>query len=360
MVKTLMSTLTMASVAAEDVTSLLQLSAGLRQSQGQRIVSAIAEEGTETICVPAAVGDIAPVTGSFTAIGSQQVVVVEAGSVANEAGSFCVAKQDVLLIQRTLGLNTARDFEVALGSKSRPATTTTTTAITDWDDFDFVGDLTKNPTVKWDGCPNVEAGLVQTVDASVSDKQRKKKADKNKLDADQLQVCGCRNFLKSTVNTPNFVETLQQKQAELEAAEGEGGEGEGANPNLLQRNFDTALASKKKKKAKTTTTTTTTIDHKLTDEFAALAQACTTVAVKLGPGHWTTAAKEINNPLYRDLFESFNITGGWQHCDRSWKVQGACHDFVLPNTDEVVDEVADEVVDEASSTEGTTDSGDDR
>jgi len=306
----------LAVVVADDVTSLLQISAGVRMSQGQRILAEVAKGG-DTICVQAAAGDVAPVTGSFTARASQQAVMVAAGSVAAEAGSFCVSKQDVLLIQRTLGLNTAGDFEAALGSKRKKATTTTTTM--DWlpDTFNFEGSPTKNNvTVKVDGCPNVEAGLVQTVDASVSDKQQKK-AGKKKLDADQLRVCGCRNFLKDSVSMPKFFEGAE---AAVTKALEEGGD----TLLLQQRNFDAALASKKTKKAKTTTTTTT-IDLVDTN----LARACTAGSEFLKD--WTEVAKQLNNREHADLYKSLNISGGWQHCDKSWVVQGACREYMPVN-----------------------------
>jgi hypothetical protein len=298
MVKTLMSGIAM--VAANDETSLLQMFAGVRKSQGQRILAAVAEEGNDTICMQAAAGDVAPVTGSFTATMSQQAVVVAAGSVAGESGSFCVAKQDVLLIQRTFGLNTARDFEVALSSKSERATTTTTTM--DWATFDFAGNVTKEVTVKAGECPSKQAGLVQNVEASVSDKQQ----EPNQLDADQLRVCACRNFL----NSPGLVAAAAAVAANAAAGE-----------VLLQRNFDAALASKKA----STTTTTTSIDYKLTAEFAPLVATCTTASVM----PWDQVAKHLNNPGYVPTYKLGNITGGWQVCDKSWVVKGACGEFIV-------------------------------
>jgi len=103
--------------AADDSTNLLQQTFAHEQSVGQHILHAVAEGSGDTICVDTAVGDIAPVRGSFAATTSQQAVEVAAGSVAEQAGSFCVPKQEVLLMQRTYGLNTARDIEVALDQK---------------------------------------------------------------------------------------------------------------------------------------------------------------------------------------------------------------------------------------------------
>jgi len=310
MVKTLMSTMTIAMVAADDVTSLLQLSAGVRQSQGQRILAAVADEGKDTICVEAAAGDVAPVIGSFTARVSQQTAMVAAGSVAGEAGSFCVAKQDVLLMQRTFGLNTARDFEAALGSKKAAVATTTTTTTVDFDNFDFAGDLNKTVVVKVDACPKVEAGLVQTMDASVQQKSAKKE-----LNADQLRVCACRNFLKSNVeqafSVPEIKELFKgmQNQAEIRARS--------SGTGLLQRNFDTVLAAKKPKDTTTTTTTEPVA-------AAAIVAACTGAS---SMGNWTSVAQLLNNPDVTSLAHAANITGGWSHCDQSWVVQGACGVF---------------------------------
>jgi len=87
------------------------------QSVGHRILAAVANASGDTICVEATVGDIAPVPGSFTATTGQQAVEVAAGTVADENGSFCVAKATVLLLQRTHSLHTANDIESALTTK---------------------------------------------------------------------------------------------------------------------------------------------------------------------------------------------------------------------------------------------------
>jgi len=345
-------------VAADDVTSLLQLSAGVRQSQGQRILAAVAEEGKDTICVEAVAGDVAPVMGSFTARVSQQMVMVAAGSVAGEAGSFCVAKQDVLLMQRTFGLNTARDFEAALGSKKAAAATTTTTTTVDFDDFDFAGDLNKTVVVNVGACPKVEAGLVQTMDASVQQKSAKKELE---LNADQLRVCACRNFLKSNVekafsvpeikelfkgmqnqaimkNLPqrpglmdeigNFDSSTQLRNVEEKEVKDRNAlmaaiRARSSGTALLQRNFDTVLAAKKPKD--TTTTTTTTTKYTKPVAAAAIVAACTGASYM---GNWTSVAQLLNNPDVTSLAHAANITGGWSHCDKSWVVQGACGVFV--------------------------------
>jgi len=395
MVKGLMSTIPMAVVVADDdVTSLLQLSAGVRMSKGQSILAAVAK-GDDTICVQAAAGDVAPVTGSFTARMGQQAVMVAAGSVAREAGTFCAAKQDVLLIQRTFGLNTARDFEVALGSKKNEATTTTTTTTTttpmDIEIFDFEGNLTKTDSVwvgdrwskefeSWKGtsplaCPQykgiveqtedhelywrqqevrhgkqkrdeqikedlaakqtmdssrtVDGALLQTMDATVADKQQKakKKAEKKavpRLDDDQVRVCECRSFLMSSVGkiwNEKLIDTLKPLEALIPDP------APAAPEALLQRNFDAAIATKKKKATTTTTTTTTTT----IDAIAVTDAMNTACAAASELPSWTLVSKWINHPDIAALYKAANITEGWQHCDKSWVVHSACGDF-LPAT----------------------------
>jgi len=112
MVKIAMSTVTMA-LAAVDELALLQATDAINFKVNKHGDDAI-------MCVQAAAGDVAPVAGSFTPIG-QQLAVVAAGSVASEAGSFCFAKTDALLIQRTFGFHTARDLDEAVASKNNGA-----------------------------------------------------------------------------------------------------------------------------------------------------------------------------------------------------------------------------------------------
>merc|ERR1719424_1648358 len=103
---------------------------------------------------------------------SQQAVEVAAGSVAPQAGSFCVPKQDVLLMQRTLGLNTARDFEAALGKKKdelkTTTTTTTTTTTMNFEKANFSENLGKKVMVQ--ECPAEKVALLQAVDATIARK----------------------------------------------------------------------------------------------------------------------------------------------------------------------------------------------
>jgi len=186
--------------AGDDSTALLQTFSH-EQSVGNRILTAVANGSGDTICVEASVGDIAPVPGSFTATTGQQAVEVAAGSVAEENGSFCVAKATVLLLQRTHSLHSANDIESALTTKDTTTATPTTTTSTlaagvppnaqNFGAFDFAGDTQKKVMVKQ--CPDKSRlRLTQTMEATVS----KKGNPPTTLEADQMRVCACRDFLK--------------------------------------------------------------------------------------------------------------------------------------------------------------------
>jgi len=330
MVKNVLWTMTMAIASGDDdSTSLLQVFAGVRHSHGQRILDAVAKEGS-TICVEAAAGDVAPVAGSYIAKISQEAVEVAAGSVAVQAGSFCVPKQDVLLMQRTFGLNTARDFEAALGAKKKEKQTTTTTTM-DFENFNFAENLKKEVMVQQ--CPDEKAGLLQTMDATVAQKGGDSSPQKQS-EADEMRVCECRSFLESSVGKLNTM-TLA-----LDAM---------MAPQLLQRNFDAALVKKQKQEVTTTTTTSTTtttteqIDQQ--SQVKGMTAACTRASelpVKtFGPygmvdqvqmPSWAIVAKLLNDPDIATMFKAANITEGWQHCDQSWVVHGACGKFLPVST----------------------------
>jgi len=345
MVNTVLSSMIVSIASGDEATSLLQTFAGVRRhSLGQRIVAAVSKEGS-TICLEAAVGDVAPVAGSFIAQMSQQAVEVAAGSVAEQAGSFCVPKQDVLLMQRTFGLNSARDFEAALGSKRAAATTTTTTTTMDFEDHNFARSVHK--TVMVAQCPG--DNLLQTMDATVAHKgggdgataRAKAKAMR---EADEMRVCECRSFLKSSVgkvwqdqNGP-LQDILASKKKVEDAIEN-------VVPStlLLQRNLDAALATKRSRATtSTTSTTTTTIDQQSQESLiSGMRTACTTASKlsvelfgKYGMASerqlpsWAIVAKLLNDPAMAVLYEAANITQGWRHCDQSWVVHGACHKFL--------------------------------
>jgi hypothetical protein len=365
MVNTVLSSMTMAIAAGDDSTSLLQVFAAVRQhSQGQRILTAVAQEGS-TICVEAAAGDVAPIAGSFIAQSSQQAVEVAAGSVAEQAGSFCVPKQDVLLMQRTFGLNTARDFEAALGAKKQEKQTTTTTTM-DFEKRDWID----GASLWWRGtltCPGENAELLQTMDATVAHKRDKQREAAEMREAEEMRVCECRSFLKSSVGkmwneklmaildskkVQVAIETVVQKTSLVLPTEktrsGENGGGVFVPPtqDLLQRNFDAALATKKATTTTTSTTTTTTEQIDLQSQIKGMTTACTKASelpvelfgaygVEYHPAFspkqlpsWAIVAKLLNDPDIADLYKAANITEGWQHCDKSWVVHGACGKFL--------------------------------
>jgi len=366
MVNTVLSSMIVSIASGDEATSLLQTFAGVRRhSLGQRIAAAVAKEGS-TICLDAAVGDVAPVAGSFIAQMSQQAVEVAAGSVAEQAGSFCVPKQDVLLMQRTFGLNSARDFENALGAKKKKATTATTTTM-DFEDHDFAG--ASGYKVMVSQCPG--ENLLQTMDATVAHKggddgAKARAKAKAMREADEMRVCECRSFLKNSVGkvwqeqSGKLQEILASKQVGdaienvvqqtsfvLPTPKNRVGENGGGifNPStlLLQRNLDAALATKKSRaKTTTTSTTTTTIDQQSQEKLiAGMQTACTTaselsvelfgnygMANKMQLPSWAIVAKLLNDPAMAVLYEAANITQGWRHCDQSWVVHGACHKFL--------------------------------
>jgi hypothetical protein len=312
--------------AGDDSTSLLQQTVAHRvaheQSVGTRILTAVARGGEDTICLEAAVGDIAPLPGSFTATMSQQAVEVAAGTTAEVAGSFCVQRQDVLLLQRTYGLNTANDIEAALVSKNEKKTTTTTTTTTstsaadvlpsadNFETFDFAGDTSKKVMV--DQCPDKSSTLTQTMEVTVSNKGTKATttttttAATKKLDADQMRVCSCRNFLKDGVQ--NIYGLLNDHAGEAKA----GIEQEAANDGA-----DAVTVKAVEGKVES--------DIKSGQIVADLGMVCTQAkALK----DWTLIAKMINHPT--DVvpnFQAANITG-WEHCAKSWIIEGACAEIV--------------------------------
>jgi len=193
MVNALLCSSAMAIARADDFISMLQVSS-VQRSKGQRILDAMAEDGQDTICVHVTAGDVAPVRGSFSAQKSQQAVEVPAGSIAGEGGSFCVPKQNVLLLQRTLGLATARDLDAVLGKKKGDQPNAKETVNKDnFATWDFVGDYHKKDGLdankQCQSTPTpTPTSLLQTMDATVTQKK------KNTPDEDRM--CECRRHLK--------------------------------------------------------------------------------------------------------------------------------------------------------------------
>jgi len=204
-----------------------------------------------------------------------------------------------------------------------------------------------------------------------------------------MRVCECRNFLKTNVLklwNNNLFDILKEKQAQAtilklapklppnlqDAIKGIVAADESQPAALLQRNFDTALAAKKQA-ATTTTTTSSSIDFGLSNnanvhctecvqlpgyqtnfdskyfdtkrhpdgspsdpKFISPQQCCTAKTKAMTQGctaasqldSWTMVAKLLNDPDILSLYELANITDGWQHCDKSWVVDGACRGFV--------------------------------
>jgi len=313
MVKIAVTSMTMAIAiaTADDATSLLQLSAGVRRhSQGQRILAAVAKDGS-TICVEAAAGDVAPVAGSFIVKMSQQVVEVTAGSVAAQAGSFCVPKQDVLLMQRTFGLNTARDFEAALGAK----TTTTTTTTRDFENFDFAGNFKKEVMVENCKIAHKNFQSVQSMDATVAPKNQNHENDsrwKAKL-ADEMKVCECRSFLKSSAGklwNEKLMDIIATKKETTSLAQ---------QPEQIDHQSQVAT---------TMAAACTKASELPVEAFRAYGKVPPLDPDELDLWKWSIVAKLLNDPDVAVLYKAANITEGWKHCDQSWVVHGACGEFV--------------------------------
>ena len=81
----------------DDLTSMLQ--------------THISQHNQNQACTPVKVGDVAPVNGLFN---GQQVQI---GEVAQKSGTFCVDKEVLALIQRSFGMSSLKDIEVAVSKK---------------------------------------------------------------------------------------------------------------------------------------------------------------------------------------------------------------------------------------------------
>jgi len=314
MVKILFSVIAAAVAVEDDVTALLQVSAGVRHqvSKGQLILAAVSKDSSkETICVKAAAGDVAPITGSFTAKMSQQAVEVAVGSVAQEAGSFCVPTQDVLLLQRTLGLATAQDFEAALGRKGETAATATTTT------KKYVR-YTKANEGKWDfgedaptdlaaveQCPSA-ASLLQTMDATVS-----KKKEAAPLTNDQKRVCSCRKALEEmSEGLWNYTGTDAGAAQFTELVNGH---------SLLQ-SLDGAL-SKKGEEGRTPKQ----------KQMLAFKHVTCHQATDTNTATWESVAKGLNNEWLGVVKTQAKIgdkKADVTHCDQGWVLKSACSEIL--------------------------------
>jgi len=325
-----------ATVAEDDSINLMQKHTRVR-TQGERIIAAAANHGSDTICVDVTAGNVAPMSGSFTAMSSQQAVVVAAGAIAESKGSFCVPKQELLLLQRTLGLHTAEEFEAAIGKKDpettiepvepKPSIPTTTTDVA-------------NKKVSVEQCPEVLA-LLQTMDATVSKKKEKTDAtgrrrrgaapEEPKLTDDQKKVCTCRSFLPEAVHT--FATLAKKEEEELTALAKK--EEEELTGDLLQ-------------------TLDGTVSKKGEDPVGTENYALFSFCYKLKVDHdWANAAAILKSDDAVTLFESVNMTN--EACTEHWAIEGACGDFLkyshdnIPAEDkEAIDTAVVTIVEEAA------------
>jgi len=248
------------------------------------------------------------------------------GSVAQEAGSFCVPTQDVLLLQRTLGLATAQDFESALGQKGETAATTTTTtelyvrfnssspqlnSKSAFENWDFHGSADeadfRTPEFAVKECPSAGTGLLQTMDAAVSKKD-------SALTNGQLRVCACRSSLNAISERMwNFLDTPAGKESFKDLT-------------LLQ-SLDGALSKK---------------DLSAEQKEILAFKHVTCHGAKQGDftsgngtrDSWEVVARGLNNPAWKEFREEAKLDGvdtDPTHCDKYWVVRGACSEILKDN-----------------------------
>jgi len=169
--------------------------------------------------------------------------------------------------------------------------------------FDFAGDTQKKVTVEQ--CPDKSSTLTQVMEGTVSRKGDQPTNEPTKeptnqptnqpttnLDADQMRVCACRDFLNDGVH--HVYGLLNDHAGEV-----------------------------------------TTGDAKAAEEAVGVTNATATVAdfatVCKQAGalkDWTLMAKMINHPT--EVVPNFQAAGitGQEHCAKSWIVEGACAEIV--------------------------------
>merc|ERR1719198_2279355 len=106
-------------------TSRMQLSRQHDDTPGARIVQAMHKD-EKHVCVSVSKGQIAPMAGYYKSV-SGEGMDAKRGDKAPLAGTFCVEKNTLALVQRSFDLKDAREFDDALSGKGETKTTTTTT-----------------------------------------------------------------------------------------------------------------------------------------------------------------------------------------------------------------------------------------
>lgn len=118
MIRGVVMTVAASSVATAtdaEASSLLQLN-HFAESDGARIWEATRKtRDGQDVCVSVNRGQRAPIAGTFKA--GNEVLDVHPGEIAPRAGVFCVPKNTIALLQRSLGLNSAKHVDRALTAK---------------------------------------------------------------------------------------------------------------------------------------------------------------------------------------------------------------------------------------------------
>jgi len=118
MIRGVVTAVAMAAVATAndaETSSLLQLN-HFAESDGARIWEATrkARDGQD-VCLPVSRGQRAPIAGTFKV--GNELSDVHPGEVAPRAGMFCVPKNTIALLQRSLGLSSAKHMDRVLTAK---------------------------------------------------------------------------------------------------------------------------------------------------------------------------------------------------------------------------------------------------
>jgi len=118
MIRGVVTTLVLATANENEGSSLLQLNHN-SESDGARIWEASRKaRAGQDVCLSVHPGQRAPIAGVFKA--GNHELDVQPGDVAKRAGVFCVPKNTVALLQRSLGLDSAKHMDRALMAKNEP------------------------------------------------------------------------------------------------------------------------------------------------------------------------------------------------------------------------------------------------